>query len=371
RRVIDTLVIFFNRLAQIVSILFGVQLGAGSATSAINSVADSTSKAGKAADSAIKSQGKLAKEMKKAGKEAKGALAPFDQLNVLQQQTADTLGGLSDGAGSGAGAGSGSDLPVLDTGGLSIPELDSSSIDTSLAELEEKVNKWKGMFLEFIQPVTDALGRLSESLKPLGQTIWEGLKWAWDNILVPLGEWTVTELLPTFLDLLAQAAETLNTALIALEPLGTWLWESFLKPLGEWTGDLIISALEYVTEGLKELNTWIQNNQDAFQVIVLIIGIFVAALLLILNPVWLIVAAILAVIAVIQNWGKISQWLTEVWKIGVHAMLGALIMFISEGLRRFLEFGQNLANWLRALRENFTQGLIDIRVAFQNAFVGI
>lgn len=261
----------FTIVTQIIGALFGVQAGFGG-------VASSAGGAGKA--------------IKKAGKEAQGALAAFDQINVLSvpdKQQPDTGGG-----------GSGS-------GGLGIPAVDPIS-----PELLAKLEEFKAKAAEFFRPLTEALGRLYESLKPLGQTIWEGLKWAWDNILVPLGTWVVSDLLPAFLDMLSEAAETLNTALITLKPMALWLWEEFIKPAGEVLGEALINFLDWATEGLKNLNTWIKNNADAFQIIVLVVAAFVAWLVILLNPVAATIAAVAAMIAILKNWGAVWEWLRMV-----------------------------------------------------------
>lgn len=224
-------------VTQIIGALFGVKAGFGG-------VASSAGGAGKA--------------IKKAGKEAQGALAAFDQINVLQtpdKQQQDTGGG--------GGAG----------GGLAVPAVDPIS-----PELLAKLEEFKAKAADFFQPLTDALGRLYDSLKPLGETIWSGLKWAWDNILVPLGTWVVTDLLPAFLDLLAGALDVLNVALKTVAPLWQEFFDSFLKPIAEWTGGKIIDFLSWLTEKLGEFATWIKENPEKFRTLITVILDLVAAI---------------------------------------------------------------------------------------------
>ncbi len=167
--VVTWLTRLFTIFTQIIAALFGVKTGFGG-------MASSAGGAGKAA--------------KKAAKEAQGALAAFDQINVLQTPTnADQ----QDTGGGGAG------------GGLALPAVDPIS-----PELLAKLEEFKAKAGEFFKPLTEALGRLYEALKPLGQTIWSGLQWAWENIIVPLGTWVVSDLLPAFLDLLSSALGVLN-----------------------------------------------------------------------------------------------------------------------------------------------------------------
>jgi hypothetical protein len=225
---ITWLTTFFNTLTAIIQVLFGVAAGMGA-------VGDETKDTGK--------------DIKKAA----GALAAFDQINVLAKKE-DTTGG----------AAAGNALPVLPT--ITIP-------DDVLARIQE----FKDKLLEFLQPAIDALGRLYIALQPLGETVWAGLKWAWDNILVPLGAWVMNELVPAFLDLLAAGADLLNTALVALQPVWQWIWDNLLKPAAEWTGEIIIQALDWLVVQLEKLSAWIKANPEKFQTFVTAILILVAA----------------------------------------------------------------------------------------------
>ena len=228
-------------------------------------------------------------ETKQANKAAKGQLAAFDQINVLSKNDNETGNAIS---------------------AMAIPP-----------SVLEGVEEFKNKMLAFLQPVIDALGRLYDALLPLGMTIWEGLKWAWENILVPLGEWVITDLLPNFLDLLAAAADVLNAALKALAPLWQVFFDEFLQPLAKWAGGKIIEFLDWLTMKLGELAVWINENPEKFQTFATILGVValaVAALgviaFLIINPLYLIVAAVLAVIAVIMNWESITTWYVETAK---------------------------------------------------------
>lgn len=285
-------------VTQIIGALFGVKAGFGG-------VASSAGGAGKA--------------IKKAGKEAQGALAAFDQINVLQtpdKQQQDTGGG--------GGA-----------GGLAVPAVDPIS-----PELLAKLEEFKAKAADFFQPLTDALGRLYESLKPLGETIWSGLKWAWDNILVPLGAWVVTDLLPAFLDLLAGALDVLNEVLKALAPLWQEFFDNFLKPLAEWTGGMIIEVLDWLTVKLGELADWIKENPEKFRnfvttlgILLLSIGAFFAAIVVYTSGLaaltGLAIAAIIGfIIMVIANWEKLG---TTVQQIGF--IIGFYINLVADNIK--------------------------------------
>lgn len=241
--VVQWLTTLFTTLAQIVGALFGVSASMGGVASGAGAVAGGM------------------KDTAKETKKAVGALAAFDELSVLSKPDAGVDAPTSGGGGGGAG------------GGTALPKLPPIN-----PELLASIEAFKVKFMEFIDPVVKALERLQVSLAPLGQTIWSGLKWAWDFILVPLGTWTITDLLPKFLDLLGAAGKVLNAVLIALQPMWQWFWDKVLKPLLDWTGSKIIETLDLMTAGLTTLGDWISAHPDLFQLLVISAGAFALAI---------------------------------------------------------------------------------------------
>jgi len=287
-QVVQWLTTLFTIVAQIIGALFGFQAG-------MSGVAKSASGAGKA--------------VKQTAKEAKGALATFDQISVLaipEKEEPDT----------GGGGGAGGGIPGL------------SKIDP---ELLKNVEEFKKKMLIFLDPVIKAFDRLKIALEPLKETIWKGLQWAYEHILVPLGEWVAGEAAPAFLDLVGAAAIILNDILIAIQPALQWLWDNFLLPAAQFAGDALIKFLEWVTENMKKMHEWILNNQKAWQIIVTILGIVALALLFILSPIALVIGAIIAIIAIIANWGAIWDWIktksSEIWQGIVNVWKAAAAWF--------------------------------------------
>lgn len=261
---VDELVIFFNTVSQIMNALFGTSVSVASVASDLDSVTESSQDAADA-------QNDLADGITATGKAAKGALAAFDQLNVLQMQD--------------VGTGSGeNNTDVTNT----LPIVDETPLDQGLTALEERVLAFKTKFLEFIRPVTEELGRLKESLTPLGETIWAGLKWAWEHILVPLGEWVITDLLPAFLALLGGAAELLNSVLLALQPAWSWFWENVLSPLATWVGGVIVDFLYWLADALVVVSDWVEEHGQTLFLVVEIIAAIIGVL-------WLLNAAVGAI----------------------------------------------------------------------------
>jgi len=328
--VVDWLVILFNKLAQVMSLLFNVKIDAAGG---MGEVAAET-------QAAADAQAELAENTAKAGKAAKGALAAFDELDVLEQDT---------GSGGGADAPS---APVVGEAGAGAAGISVGEEVLEDSKLLAVVDRIKAKFAELTAPMQEPFQRLKESLGELSGTIWDGLEWAYDNILVPVGEWVAQDLSPVALDLLSAALDLLNSVLEALEPLGRWLWEEFLQPIGEWAGEALLDALEWLTERLEDLSGWINENQPVVESLAIILGSlalsfwavntavtvwnvigavaatvttgFGVAMTFLTSTTTLVALAIAAIIVIIilliKNWdkvkevaGKVWDWIVEKW----------------------------------------------------------
>lgn len=305
KNIIVWLTVLANEFAALVSMIFGIQIGTNAATAGIQGAADAA--------------GALADNTTAVGKAAKGALASWDQLSVLAQDT---------------GTGTAATPGVPGGGGLPVPTINTSALDA----IQEKVKAFFESLTTLFAPASAAFERLKTALEPLGETIWAGLKWAWDNILVPLGKWVITDLLPAFLDLLTAAIDLLNQVLISLQPLAKSLFDDFLKPIAEWTGGVIISVLKDLTTGLNGITDWIKENPDTFTSITKTILTFAAAWAAVSVAMWaynaaaaiaaglttaidwpllLVIAGVAALIAIIvlcvQHWPDISAAAITAW----------------------------------------------------------
>lgn len=328
----------FNIVTQIIGALFGVKAGFGGVASAA---------------------GGAGKATKKAAKEAQGALAAFDQINVLQTKKDEP-----DAGGGGGG------------GGLSLPSVDPISPEM-LAKLEE----FKAKAAEFFRPLTEALGRLYDALEPLGQTIWEGLKWAWDNILVPLGTWVVTDLLPAFLDLLSAALGVLNEVLIALGPLWLEFYEGFLKPIAEWTGGAIIEILGWLTDRLNDLAAWIKENPEKFRTFIEIVLALGAALAIFGNLSALattIATTLTSVIAAFGGTVVIAVGAVFAWLAVFALLIGVIIYVIAhwEQLSTTVQqigfiIGFYINQMADSIKNGFFTALDAVKSKFESIFTGI
>lgn len=259
-------------------------------------------------------------------------------------------------------------------------------------------------FRSTIQPTIDALGRLKEVLGAFGSTIWAGLEWGYNNILVPLGTWVFSSALPLFLDILSESIKILDKALQALSPAVQWLWDTLIAPALEVVGNVIIEILESIKQTLIDLNLWIDENPDMFQVIVtalaglllvllaikapivgiialglllitalddmgatteslvVILGILAIALLATVSPIMAIIAAIALIVYAIMNWEEVWKGIvavaSSVWEAIVNIWKGVANWFetkiftpVKNGFKKFVN---GLINYF----ENFVNGLI-------------
>lgn len=318
----------------------------------------------------------LAESTDKATEAAKRSLAGFDKLNKLGDDesasaTTSTAGGLSGSLGE----------VTWDTEDA---EDSAENLGTALERLQKMIEPLKNISLDNLK---DSLGVLWGELERLGGNIWDGLEWAYYNILVPLAQWTIEEAAPAAIDAFSGALEVFNSVLEALEPLALWFWESFLQQLGEWTGEKIVDVLQWLAEKLQDVSDWIEDNQTIIEDLAIVLGTVTTAFIVykgvliavetasklyaaaqgIVNaamssfPTMLVVAGITALIAIIvlciKHWDDIKAAAIAAWE-------------------KTKETWQKVKDWFRTnVTEpiaNFFSGLwTSIKNAASNAWLGV
>lgn len=108
-------------------------------------------------------------------------------------------------------------------------------------------------------PAIAGFRELRLALEPITRTLFEGLEWAWHNLLVPLAQWAAEDFLPVFLELLTQALQTLDKTIQELKPAFIWLWENFLEPMSRWYAEQLIADVEKMTENFRSFSDWIES----------------------------------------------------------------------------------------------------------------
>lgn len=159
-----------------------------------------------------------------AAKRLKRELAGFDQITKL--------GSEEEGSGSNAGASASTSGTVAATE-TSAPLPEDSKITS---------------FLEKYGKLADSVGKLKEKFKGFTDLLSGAGKWCMENILAPLGKWTMNELAPVAIDALSSALGFLTTALEFLKPVWDWIWKNFLQPIANFVGDGIVRCLKSMAE---------------------------------------------------------------------------------------------------------------------------
>ena len=199
-------------------------------------------KAKKVSTDYAKSLGGVDKAAKKAG----GALASFDEINVLAQDA----GGNED-----TGMPAATDMFEE----VAISDESISAIDKFKNKINELIEPLKNINFDNL---INAFDRFKKALEPFTKTIFGALEWAYLNIFVPLADWSITQVLPKFLDILSGIFKTFNNVLELFKPVGMWLWDNFLQPLAKWTGGAIVDILDGIAYAFNAIADYIGGIQD-------------------------------------------------------------------------------------------------------------
>ena len=198
---------------------------------------------------------------KKTAKDIEKSLAGFDQINKL---TADDSSSLGSGTDSTSGIGS-VDL-VPDVSGS------TANVSSAISDMADKVKK----ALEPLKAISfdnlvSSLDNLKRAVQPLTEKLFSGLEWAYYNVLVPLASWYIEDLIPTYINTLADAFELLNTVLDVFNPVFESAWDNFFKPIAEWTGGIVVDVINSIGDAfllvagyLKEHETDVKDWTDLY-----------------------------------------------------------------------------------------------------------
>ena len=227
--VLSKLQVLANAFKSFTEMIFGNAGGDDSS----NSVSNLASDASKASDAV----GSIGDSAKKTKKDLLG-LRGIDEINNLTTSSDDTS--------SSSGAGK------IDTNGLNLTD--------NLKKQASDIGKIFGD-INF-EPLINSFNKVKEAAQPLITTIKDGLKWLYDNVLVPLAQWTIQDLLPAFLNLIAGALTVLNPLITAFKPIFQWFWNNLLEPIAKWTGGVIVDTLNLLADVLTKIGNWMSNNQS-------------------------------------------------------------------------------------------------------------
>ena len=200
---------------------------------------------------------------KKTAKDIEKSLAGFDQINKLTEPTDDNS---SSGSGTDSTSGIGSVDLVPDVSGS------TANVSSAISDMVDKVKK----ALEPLKAISfdnlvSSLDNLKRAVQPLTEKLFSGLEWAYYNVLVPLSSWYIEDLIPTYINTLADAFELLNTVLDVFNPVFESAWDNFFKPIAEWTGGIVVDVINSIGDAfllvagyLKEHETDVKDWTDLY-----------------------------------------------------------------------------------------------------------
>lgn len=173
----------------------------------------------------------LGNATEKAGKQAKGALAGFDEINQLSDNT----------SGSGGGASGGSVLPeVVD--GLADTQttiVSGNGLTNAFSDLKRAIN-----------PTIKAFDRLRRALEPVGKFVADGIKSFYEDVLVPIGKWVLGEGLPRLLDVVSNLLKKIDWGKLTQSLVN---FNKALAPFAISVGRGLISFIEILADILTPI----------------------------------------------------------------------------------------------------------------------
>lgn len=146
--------------------------------------------------------------------------------------------------------------------------------DAVITVLEDLQGWIEGLDFE---PLVNSFANLADSLEPFAEDVGNGLLWFFENVLLPLGSFTIEDLVPAFLNALSGAIDLVTAAIEALQPLFQWVWDNALQPLASWAGDTVVNILNDLGVAFTAISDWISENQGLVSAMAVTVGVFFAA----------------------------------------------------------------------------------------------
>lgn len=162
-------------------------------------------------------------------------------------------------------------------------------------EASQSLRDWSAD-LDFT-PLLTSFDAVLAAMGPVVGDIGDVLLWLLNKCLLPLAKWGLESGLPAAFDLIAAALMALHSVLAAAEPTFDWMWNDFFQPIGQWTGELIIGALQKLTQALLKFSDWASKHKSTIQEITEVVVMFFAA--------WAVTTLVSHVGLMIANLGKL------------------------------------------------------------------
>ena len=242
-----------------------VGIGANEAADGIQALENVTGKANKGAIEAADGMEALGDATGKANKEAKKSLAGFDDLQILTSNIADSANSASDALGGVGGIGGGGIGGIGDVGGnMTFEETGGFEKEEEFSFLQQRLDELKNAFSGIkdidLSNLSSSLGLLKEPLQGLAEIAWDIILWGIEEVIIPLTEFTIEEVLPRFFETLSKALRLFKTILDEGFKIFKQFYDEFLKPIAEYTAEGFLQLWDALNENLEEFVTIVENS---------------------------------------------------------------------------------------------------------------
>lgn len=186
----------------------------------------------------------------KNAKKAKGQLASFYDLNVINTKTD-------------SGDSSAKDPSKM---------FETAQVESKIAGFAERVkaiidpirDSLAGWAMNIdVQPLIDSMGRLQTSLEPIVGSLGKGLKDLLDNVLEPIGSFAIEEAFPASIDAVSSAFNALTSFIEPVKPILSNLWEKVIKPFTKFLGEEFIKNIGGVKNAFSKLGDMFQSKSES------------------------------------------------------------------------------------------------------------
>ena len=161
------------------------------------------------------------------------SLRDFDKLHTIKTPTDNKA---SSGGGGGISTGLGTiDKSILDA--LNEYDMRLDTMNNKALEIRDRFLEWLEIFDVLEEPISNIAG-----------LTYDGLVYLWENVLLPLGEWTAWDLIPVVIDGVASGLELIYRVAKELQPYFKFFIDDVATPFARTIGNTIIDILESIVD---------------------------------------------------------------------------------------------------------------------------
>ncbi len=112
------------------------------------------------------------------------------------------------------------------------------------------INESLQKMLTLLEPAKAAWNRFKQAIEPIINDISTGLKWAYDNVLLPFGTWTIADAVPAVLDTLGNALQLISKVGEAAAPTLKSIWDNFFAPAASFVAGAFVDTITAIGDFL-------------------------------------------------------------------------------------------------------------------------